>query len=581
VALEPLAGDDPVEVAGYRLRARLGSGGMGRVYLAFTAGGRAVALKVVRPELGEDEEFRSRFRQEVAAARRVHGLYTAQVLDADPDAVQPWLVTAYVPGPSLQQAVAGHGPMPVLTVVLLMAGVAEALQAIHAAGVVHRDLKPSNVLLAADGPRVIDFGIARAVDATAVTRTGMRVGSPQFMAPEQVAGLAVSPAMDVFALGSLAAYAVLGRPVFGEGPATAVMYRILHEAPDLGECPPALRGIIERCLAKQAAQRPLPAEIISECRAHTVGQTLQIAQAWLPAAVAADLAQHAPPAGIVPGVPGGPDVAGVPGGPDVAGGLGAAGRLGTVGAAWPDQHVPPLPAATATVTPVRQSGGAWQDARKPSARKPSTRKTAIVGVAALVLAAGTGAGVLMLLRPGGTLGSPRHGATAAAVTGSRRTASRGSARPTPTSALDSCLVGTWRSETEDLINIINGNSIQFTGSGAVATFRPDGTVVTDYGNGTALMATVNGGEWTDVFRGAATGHWDTQNGTLLFSGISAHGSWTLEYNGAYNNGGPLSVEPGPVPYKCSGNTLREFFADGSSVLSRLPAARPTVTPAGS
>src|SRR5580704_7005494 len=149
--MEPLTRDDPGEIAGYRLRARLGAGGMGRVYLAFTPGGRAVAVKVMRPELGDNRDFRQRFRQEVESARRVQGLYTAQVIDADPTAVLPWLVTAYVPGPSLQQAITEHGPMPVQTVYQLVAGVAESLQAIHAAGVVHRDLKPSNVLLAPDG----------------------------------------------------------------------------------------------------------------------------------------------------------------------------------------------------------------------------------------------------------------------------------------------------------------------------------------------------------------------------------------------------------------------------------------------
>src|ERR1700731_2230112 len=178
MAVEPLAEGDPAEIAGYLLKGRLGAGGMGRVYLAFTPGGRPVALKVVRPELGDDQAFRDRFRQEIQAAQRVHGLYTAQLLDGDPDATPAWLVTAYVAGPSLQHAVADHGPMPEPSVFLLMAGVAEALQAIHTVGVVHRDLKPSNVLLAPDGPRVIDFGIARALEATPLTRTGMRVGSP-------------------------------------------------------------------------------------------------------------------------------------------------------------------------------------------------------------------------------------------------------------------------------------------------------------------------------------------------------------------------------------------------------------------
>jgi Protein kinase domain len=266
--VQPLASDDPAEIGGYRLRARLGAGGMGRVYLASTRAGRSVALKVVRPELGDDQDFRARFRQEIQAARQVHGLYTAQVLDADPDATLPWLVTAYVPGPSLQQAVAGNGPMPEAMVFRLIAGVAEALQAIHAAGVVHRDLKPSNVLLAPDGPRVIDFGIARALEATALTRSGMMVGSPQFMAPEQIRDQPVTPAIDVFALGSLAAYAAQGRSPFGEGHSAAVSYRVLHEPPDLDGCPPQLRALIEPCLRKDAAARPAPGQILEFCLAH-------------------------------------------------------------------------------------------------------------------------------------------------------------------------------------------------------------------------------------------------------------------------------------------------------------------------
>ena len=269
--VQPLASDDPAEIGGYRLRARLGAGGMGRVYLASTPAGRSVALKVVRPELGDDQDFRARFQQEIQAARRVHGLYTAQLLDADPAATPPWLVTAYVPGLSLQQAVTENGPMPEAMVFRLIAGVAEALQAIHAAGVVHRDLKPSNVLLAPDGPRVIDFGIARALEATALTRSGMMVGSPQFMAPEQIRDQPVTPAIDVFALGSLAAYAARGRPPFGEGHSAALSYRVLHEPPDLDGCPPQLRALIESCLRKEAGARPAPGQILEFCLAHTAG----------------------------------------------------------------------------------------------------------------------------------------------------------------------------------------------------------------------------------------------------------------------------------------------------------------------
>jgi hypothetical protein len=304
--MEPLTGDDPSQIAGYRLRGRLGAGGMGVVYLGLTPAGRAVAVKVMRPELGDDHRSRDRFRHEVEAARRVHGLYTAQVVDADPTAMPPWLVTAYVPGPSLQQAVADHGPMPAQTVGRLMAGVAEALQAIHAAGVIHRDLKPSNVLLAADGPRVIDFGIARAPEATALTRSGFVMGSPQFMAPEQVEGQPATPATDIFALGSLAAYAVLGRAPFGDGPSDTVLYRILHTDPDLTACPMPLRTVIERCMAKDPAHRLQPAEIIGLGQAQLgrgqgPSQATESALSWLPPGVAADVAYRGTLVATVPG----------------------------------------------------------------------------------------------------------------------------------------------------------------------------------------------------------------------------------------------------------------------------------------
>jgi serine/threonine kinase PknH len=388
--MERLTRDDPGEIAGYRIRARLGAGGMGRVYLGFTQGGRPVAVKSVRPELADDPDFRLRFRQEVAAARRVGGLYTAQVLDADPDAMPPWLVTAYVPGPSLQQAVAEHGPMPTGTVLLLMAGVAEALQAIHAAGVVHRDLKPSNVLLAADGPRVIDFGIARAIEATSVTRTGVRIGSPQFMAPEQIAGDAVTTAIDMFALGALAAYAATARPPFGEGTQAVLMYRVMHEAPNLEGCLPPLRGLIEQCLAKQPAQRPAPGGIVAACRSYAAGGNLEIAQSWLPPAVAAGLTQHAPPpvwgAGATPAGPGpahwnpppGPAPAAAPGAPQP--GIPAPG-FRTAGLPPPGMS-PYAPEVSAQ--PPAATWGAYPGGGRPRRR---ARTGAVVGAAAAAVLA--------------------------------------------------------------------------------------------------------------------------------------------------------------------------------------------------
>lgn len=291
-AFEPLEAGDPVVVGPYRLTAKLGAGGMGAVYLSHTAGGHSVAIKTVRPELAENAEFRRRFRQEVEAARRVQGFYTAPVLDHDVDSGQPWLATAYVAGPSLAEAVGRHGPLPVPSVLLLLAGVAEALSAIHGADVIHRDLKPSNVLLAADGPRVIDFGIARASDATSLTGTGISPGTPAFMSPEQAAGKRVTPASDVFSLGQVGVFAATGRGAYGDGSAHALLYRIVHETPDLTGLPAEL-AFIARCLAKDPAQRPTPAEVIALCQGASATPLRQSGD-WLPAAVGADIPLRTP-----------------------------------------------------------------------------------------------------------------------------------------------------------------------------------------------------------------------------------------------------------------------------------------------
>ncbi|MEU1081739.1 protein kinase [Streptomyces sp. NPDC005908] len=288
---KPLQEGDPGDVGGYRLAAVLGTGGMGKVYLSYTPGGRPIALKVIRPEFSEDPEFRRRFKQEVQAAQRVQGLYTAPVIDFDTDGAQPWLATAYVPGPSLAHAVAQHGGLPLRSVLLLTVGVAEALTVIHGAGIVHRDLKPANVLLASDGPRVIDFGIARAADTTALTGTGVSVGTPAFMAPEQASAGTVTPATDVFALGQIAAFAAIGSPAYGEGPSHAVLYRIVHEDPDLSRLPTELLPMVSRCLSREPVDRPSLTEIIGLC--HELSPTaLHQGEDWLPQTVADSITER-------------------------------------------------------------------------------------------------------------------------------------------------------------------------------------------------------------------------------------------------------------------------------------------------
>ena len=291
--MEALSPEDAREIAGYRLRARLGEGGMGMVYLSHTRGGQPVALKVVRREYAQDQEFRKRFAQEVAAARRVQGPYTAPVLDSFTDGPEPWLAVSYVPGPSLAAAVYQHGVLPVRTVLQLTAGIAEALQTVHAAGVIHRDLKPSNVLLASDGPRVIDFGIARAADTTALTGTDVRLGTPAYMAPEQAMGGEVTPALDVFALGLVTYFAATGRHPFGEGASQALLFRIVSNEPDLTGCPEELRGLVAACLAKDPAARPTPAQLIEACNNLAgTGGLVRHEGWWLPAAVTQQIAQQ-------------------------------------------------------------------------------------------------------------------------------------------------------------------------------------------------------------------------------------------------------------------------------------------------
>lgn len=292
--MEKLTAGDPQRIGAYRLLARLGAGGMGQVYLARSDRGRTVAVKLVRKELAEQDEFRDRFRLEVAAARRVGGAWTAPVLDANTEAAVPWVATGYVAGPSLQDIVSGpHGPLPARSVRILGSGLAHALQDIHGAGLIHRDLKPSNVLVTIEGPKVIDFGIARALETVTgagLTGTGGLVGSPGFMAPEQVRGTPITPACDVFCLGSVLAYAATGHLPFGTAD-TAVhvlMFRIAQEEPNLSELPEGLRELVTDCLKKDPSLRPTPAQILAR-----VGEPDDDEEPWLPGALLAQLGSDA------------------------------------------------------------------------------------------------------------------------------------------------------------------------------------------------------------------------------------------------------------------------------------------------
>jgi outer membrane protein assembly factor BamB len=375
--MEPLRPEDPRQVGSYLVQARIGSGGMGEVFLGRSPGGRAVAIKVIHAALANDPEFRARFRREVDAAKAVTGAFTAPVVDADPEAAQPWLATAFLPGISLDDAVAGFGPWPPPPVYLLGAGLAEALVSIHRAAVVHRDLKPSNILLTRDGPRVIDFGIARAAEAATITQTGMAVGSPSYMAPEQATGGETGPPGDVFALGAVLTYAATGTAPFGGGSIPQLVYRIVHEQPNLDAiADPGLRALVAACLDKDPSRRPTAVQLLGH-----------LAQPARPPAV-----PHPPYAAPAPPPPAGwptplppPPMAG----PAVAGPAMAPARVASPqGIGW---LPPPIAAAVA-----QRAGAALpQPATVPSRGGPSRRALIIGGAAAAATLAVAGTGALL------------------------------------------------------------------------------------------------------------------------------------------------------------------------------------------
>ncbi|MFI1156860.1 protein kinase [Streptomyces sioyaensis] len=300
---QPLSAEDPVVVGPYRLRARLGAGGMGQVYLGESGAGRRVAVKLVRAEIAKDPGFRRRFRREVELAMKAGGFWTAPVVDADPDAPTPWVASQYVPGPSLAEQVAAHGPLDEAALRQLAAGLAEALQAFHRTGLVHRDLKPSNVLLLDDGPRVIDFGISKALEddsGTALTATGTVLGTPAYMSPEQAMGREVGESSDIFSLGSVLTFAATGRGPFGDGSTHSLLFRVVHEPPVLNGVPSGVRPLIAACLSKEPADRPRAADLAGMALGAVPGEAPGRVEAPGPVEAAAPVEAPAPVEAAVP-----------------------------------------------------------------------------------------------------------------------------------------------------------------------------------------------------------------------------------------------------------------------------------------
>ncbi|UZK54978.1 serine/threonine protein kinase [Streptomyces drozdowiczii] len=450
--MQPLEAGEPLSIGSYRLLGRLGAGGMGRVYLGRSAGGRTVAVKVVHPHFALDEQFRARFRREVEAARRIGAQWTAPVLDADPDAPVPWIATGYVAGPPLSAAVTEHGPLPEHAVRVLGAGLGEALAAVHERGLIHRDVKPSNVLLALDGPRLIDFGIARAIDATtSLTSTGVSVGSPGYMAPEQIRGTAISGAADVFSLGAVLAYAATGSAPFLGDSSAVLLYKVVHEEPELGELEGALRETIAACLAKDPERRPTPDELAR--RLLPGGAAAAVAAGWLPGPLVREVSrsavalldlepQEAPvQSGPVPFSNPSFGAGAAAGEPPAGAGEPSGGPYGSPGAALGVFGPPHPPTAGADGLPGQRTGGRsltlGATAGGDGAGRRRVSCTLALAVAGALAAVTVGSAFLMDLLPGqggdgGNLGSASRTPSAPAAT------SGGAAE------LPDAFVGTWK-----------------------------------------------------------------------------------------------------------------------------------------
>lgn len=458
--------DLPRRIGVYTVERELGAGGMGTVYLARSRGGRAVAVKVARPELAADPHFRERFRAEVEAARRVGGFHTAPVVDADPDAEAPWLATAYVPGPTLAELIGHQGPMDEGQLRSLGAALAEALQAVHACGLVHRDLKPGNIIMADDGPRVLDFGIARAVESTRLTATGTAFGTPGYLAPEQAQGGEVGGAADVFALGAVLV-AAAGGSAFGTGTPMGLMYRSVHEPADLSALPGELRSLVAACLSKDPADRPTPEALLGSLSPDTDPK-------------------RAPDPD--PNQASDPD-------PDP----------NTLALATPDR---PRAAPTVPVAPPAHPGRADEPLRPASTGPSRTPRVITLLIAAAVVTGALVAGLVVLTRQGD---DNKGGSPSVTASESRRATSRASAPPsTPSSSPVSAapkdrvtVVVTGQGERSWISAKDHNGRILFDGllgNGETKNFTDKSQIKLVLGDASAVRLVVNGKEVSDDFQ---------------------------------------------------------------------------------
>jgi hypothetical protein len=388
--MEPLSANDPRMIGEFRLHAQLGAGGMGQVYLGFSPAGRAVAVKVIHQQFARDQEFLRRFSHEVAAASAVGGMYTAPVVDYDLTSATPWLATAYVPGPTLAAFISKHGALPETALWRLAAGLAEALRAVHAKGLIHRDLKPANVLLADSGPHVIDFGISRASSSmTQLTSAGMAIGTPGYMSPEQAQVQTVGPPSDMFSLGCVLAFAAAGSPPFtGDNPAS-ILYRIVSAEPDLSATPPAFRQVVQACLKKNPAERPTPSQLIGLINQFGPAMPATLGSFWpgdVAQVIAAEQAAQTP-AGLTPPEsfpgPATPAAGRMPGITHQGGPSGLPAPLPTPGAV-PQERTPTVlatpssgPGTGATGHAPMIADGYYDAARQPSGPTPAPSGPAI------------------------------------------------------------------------------------------------------------------------------------------------------------------------------------------------------------